>query len=133
MKAPLRLALTGDLSNRGVSCTAPELPEAVGQARDVDLVHTFSFSSSQGSVAIAGAVVRWLRDNMGIIKSSAEIGSLLIMTRLFCNRSHDLIIPCARRLISETLAATAGTSYGCYFVPAFSGLYAPYWEPSARG
>lgn len=34
---------------------------------------------------------------------------------------------------TETLAATAGTSYGCYFVPAFSGLYAPYWEPSARG
>ncbi|MEQ2198224.1 hypothetical protein XENOCAPTIV_009666, partial [Xenoophorus captivus] len=31
------------------------------------------------------------------------------------------------------LAAEAGTSYGCYFVPAFSGLYAPYWEPSARG
>uniref|UniRef100_A0A672IW90 Probable glycerol kinase n=1 Tax=Salarias fasciatus TaxID=181472 RepID=A0A672IW90_SALFA len=31
------------------------------------------------------------------------------------------------------LAAAAGTSYGCYFVPAFSGLYAPYWEPSARG
>uniref|UniRef100_H2SKL7 glycerol kinase n=1 Tax=Takifugu rubripes TaxID=31033 RepID=H2SKL7_TAKRU len=60
----------------------------------------------EGSVAIAGAVVRWLRDNLGIIKSSAEI---------------------------ETLAATAGTSYGCYFVPAFSGLYAPYWEPSARG
>uniref|UniRef100_H3DKE5 glycerol kinase n=1 Tax=Tetraodon nigroviridis TaxID=99883 RepID=H3DKE5_TETNG len=60
----------------------------------------------EGSVAIAGAVVRWLRDNMGIIQSSAEI---------------------------ETLAATAGTSYGCYFVPAFSGLYAPYWEPSARG
>lgn len=39
----------------------------------------FFFSSSQGSVAIAGAVVRWLRDNLGIIKSSAEIGSLFIM------------------------------------------------------
>ncbi|XP_068185257.1 glycerol kinase 3-like isoform X2 [Antennarius striatus] len=60
----------------------------------------------EGSVAIAGAVVRWLRDNMGIIQTSAEI---------------------------ETLAAAAGSSYGCYFVPAFSGLYAPYWEPSARG
>ena len=34
---------------------------------------------------------------------------------------------------SEKLAAAVGTSYGCYFVPAFSGLYAPYWEPSARG
>ena len=35
--------------------------------------------------------------------------------------------------LSEKLAAAAGTSHGCYFVPAFSGLYAPYWEPSARG
>uniref|UniRef100_A0A3B4TQ23 glycerol kinase n=1 Tax=Seriola dumerili TaxID=41447 RepID=A0A3B4TQ23_SERDU len=60
----------------------------------------------EGSVAIAGAVVRWLKDNMGIVQSSSEI---------------------------EILAAAAGTSYGCYFVPAFSGLYAPYWEPSARG
>uniref|UniRef100_A0AAR2IJX3 glycerol kinase n=1 Tax=Pygocentrus nattereri TaxID=42514 RepID=A0AAR2IJX3_PYGNA len=60
----------------------------------------------EGSVAIAGAVVRWLKENLGIIKSSSDI---------------------------EKLAATAGTSYGCYFVPAFSGLYAPYWEPSARG
>uniref|UniRef100_W5MW46 Probable glycerol kinase n=1 Tax=Lepisosteus oculatus TaxID=7918 RepID=W5MW46_LEPOC len=60
----------------------------------------------EGSVAIAGAVVQWLRDNLGIIQSSGEI---------------------------EKLAAKVGTSYGCYFVPAFSGLYAPYWEPSARG
>ncbi|XP_061483345.1 glycerol kinase isoform X3 [Rhineura floridana] len=60
----------------------------------------------EGSVAIAGAVVRWLRDNLGIAKSSNEV---------------------------EKLAAEVGTSYGCYFVPAFSGLYAPYWEPSARG
>jgi glycerol kinase len=36
-------------------------------------------------------------------------------------------------LILEKLAKEVGTSYGCYFVPAFSGLYAPYWEPSARG
>ncbi|XP_041858123.1 glycerol kinase-like isoform X2 [Melanotaenia boesemani] len=60
----------------------------------------------EGSVAIAGAVVRWLKDNLGIVQTSSEI---------------------------EKLAAAAGTSYGCYFVPAFSGLYAPYWEPSARG
>ncbi|KAI1885443.1 hypothetical protein AGOR_G00220260 [Albula goreensis] len=60
----------------------------------------------EGSVAIAGAVVRWLKDNLGIIQSTSEI---------------------------EKLASAAGTSYGCYFVPAFSGLYAPYWEPSARG
>ncbi|XP_030635976.1 glycerol kinase isoform X2 [Chanos chanos] len=60
----------------------------------------------EGSVAIAGAVVRWLKDNLGIIQTSSEL---------------------------EKLAAGVGTSYGCYFVPAFSGLYAPYWEPSARG
>lgn len=60
----------------------------------------------EGSVAIAGAVVRWLKDNLGIIQNSPEL---------------------------EKLAASVGTSYGCYFVPAFSGLYAPYWEPSARG
>ncbi|NXC77166.1 GLPK kinase, partial [Anhinga anhinga] len=60
----------------------------------------------EGSVAIAGAVVRWLRDNLGIVKTTEEV---------------------------EKLAAEVGTSYGCYFVPAFSGLYAPYWEPSARG
>ncbi|KAM7155982.1 glycerol kinase-like isoform 1-T1 [Molossus nigricans] len=60
----------------------------------------------EGSVAIAGALIRWLRDNLGIINSSEEV---------------------------EKLAKEVGTSYGCYFVPAFSGLYAPYWEPSARG
>uniref|UniRef100_A0A8W4FE71 glycerol kinase n=1 Tax=Sus scrofa TaxID=9823 RepID=A0A8W4FE71_PIG len=60
----------------------------------------------EGSVAIAGAVIRWLRDNLGIIKTSEE---------------------------SEKLAKEVGTSYGCYFIPAFSGLYAPYWEPTARG
>ncbi|EGW10742.1 glycerol kinase 2 [Cricetulus griseus] len=64
------------------------------------------FYALEGSVAIAGAVIRWLRDNFEIITTSEEI---------------------------ETLAKEAGTSYGCYFVPAFSGLYAPYWEPSARG
>ncbi|KAL2103138.1 hypothetical protein ACEWY4_000006 [Coilia grayii] len=65
-----------------------------------------AYYALEGSVAIAGAVVRWLKDNMGIIQTSADI---------------------------ERLASAVGTSYGCYFVPAFSGLYAPYWEPSARG
>ncbi|XP_004626876.1 glycerol kinase [Octodon degus] len=60
----------------------------------------------EGSIAITGALIRWLRDNLGIIKTSEEI---------------------------EKLAKEAGTSYDCYFVPAFSGLYAPYWKPSARG
>lgn len=60
----------------------------------------------EGSVAIAGGMVQWLRDNLGIIESSEDL---------------------------EQLAAQAGASCGCYFVPAFSGLYAPYWDPTARG
>ncbi|XP_032828752.1 glycerol kinase-like isoform X1 [Petromyzon marinus] len=65
-----------------------------------------TYYALEGSVAIAGAMVSWLRDNLGIIQTAADI---------------------------EKMAQLAGTSYGCYFVPAFSGLYAPYWEPSARG
>ncbi len=60
----------------------------------------------EGSVAIAGALVQWLRDNLGIIGSSAEI---------------------------ESLARSVKDNGGVYFVPAFSGLYAPYWKDSARG
>lgn len=60
----------------------------------------------EGSIAIAGALVQWLRDNLGIINTSAEV---------------------------ETLANTVEDSGGVYVVPAFSGLYAPYWKDSARG
>ncbi len=60
----------------------------------------------EGSVAITGALVQWLRDNLEIIKTSPEI---------------------------ETLAKTVDDNGGCYFVPAFSGLYAPYWKADARG
>ena len=60
----------------------------------------------EGSVAIAGALVQWLRDNLGIIQTSAEV---------------------------ETLAATVADNGGAYIVPAFSGLYAPYWKADARG
>lgn len=60
----------------------------------------------EGSVAIAGALVQWLRDNLGLIKHSSEI---------------------------EDLAASVNDNGGVYFVPAFSGLYAPYWERDARG
>ncbi|HBK98639.1 MAG TPA: glycerol kinase, partial [Microcoleaceae bacterium UBA10368] len=60
----------------------------------------------EGSIAIAGALVQWLRDNLGMIGTSAEV---------------------------ETLAKTVEDSAGVYFVPAFSGLYAPYWKDSARG
>ncbi len=60
----------------------------------------------EGSVAISGALVQWLRDNLGLIKSSPEI---------------------------EGLARTVEDNGGVYFVPAFSGLYAPYWKHDARG
>ena len=60
----------------------------------------------EGSVAITGALVQWLRDNLGLISASAEI---------------------------EALAREAEDNGDVYFVPAFSGLYAPHWKESARG
>jgi len=60
----------------------------------------------EGSVAVAGALVQWLRDNLGLIRKSSEI---------------------------EALAQTVEDNGGVYFVPAFSGLFAPYWKTSARG
>jgi glycerol kinase len=60
----------------------------------------------EGSVAITGALVQWLRDNFGLIEKSADI---------------------------EALARTVEDNGGVYIVPAFSGLYAPYWKHSARG
>jgi glycerol kinase len=60
----------------------------------------------EGSIAITGALIQWLRDNLGLIQSSAEV---------------------------ETLAASVEDNGGIYFVPAFSGLYAPYWKSDARG
>ncbi|MCQ4191138.1 glycerol kinase GlpK [Methylocystis suflitae] len=60
----------------------------------------------EGSIAIAGALVQWLRDNLGIIKESREI---------------------------ETLARSVPDNGDVYFVPAFSGLFAPRWRGDARG
>ncbi|WP_324678943.1 glycerol kinase GlpK [Hymenobacter sp. GOD-10R] len=60
----------------------------------------------EGSIFIAGAVVQWLRDNLGIIKNSAQV---------------------------EQLAKQVSSSEGVYFVPAFAGLGAPHWDPYARG
>ena len=60
----------------------------------------------EGSIAITGALVQWLRDNLGFIQQSAEI---------------------------ETLARSVDDNGGVYFVPAFSGLYAPHWKEHARG
>ncbi|MEA3359847.1 MAG: glycerol kinase GlpK [Thermodesulfobacteriota bacterium] len=60
----------------------------------------------EGSIAIAGALVQWLRDNIGLISNAQEI---------------------------EKLAGTVKDNGGTYFVPAFSGLFAPYWRSDARG
>jgi glycerol kinase len=60
----------------------------------------------EGSIAITGALVQWLRDNLGMIESSGDI---------------------------EALAKTVDDNGGVYFVPAFSGLFAPYWKSDARG
>src|SRR5215217_5328695 len=60
----------------------------------------------EGSIAITGALIQWLRDNLGLIQSSSEV---------------------------ETLAKSVQDNGGIYFVPAFSGLYAPYWKSDARG
>jgi glycerol kinase len=60
----------------------------------------------EGSVFVAGAVVQWLRDGLGIIKSSADV---------------------------EPLAASVSDNGGVYFVPAFTGVGSPHWDPYARG
>jgi glycerol kinase len=60
----------------------------------------------EGSIAVTGALIQWLRDNLGIIQTSAAV---------------------------EPLAATVSDNGGVYFVPAFSGLFAPYWKNDARG
>ena len=60
----------------------------------------------EGSVAVTGALVQWLRDNLGLIETAAAV---------------------------EALAASVPDSDGCVIVPAFSGLFAPRWRPDARG
>lgn len=60
----------------------------------------------EGSVAVAGSLVQWMRDNLGMIEQSSDI---------------------------QTLAETVEDNGGVYFVPAFSGLFAPYWRDDARG
>jgi glycerol kinase len=68
--------------------------------------HQKAVYALEGSIAIAGALVQWLRDNLGLVSNSAEV---------------------------EVLARTVEDNGGIYFVPAFSGLFAPYWRSDARG
>ncbi|PPK97451.1 glycerol kinase [Kineococcus xinjiangensis] len=60
----------------------------------------------EGSIAVTGSLIQWLRDNLGLISTAPEV---------------------------ETLARTVEDNGGCYFVPAFSGLFAPHWRSEARG
>jgi glycerol kinase len=60
----------------------------------------------EGSIAVTGSLIQWMRDNLGIISHASQI---------------------------EKLAASVDDNGGAYFVPAFSGLFAPYWRPDARG
>ena len=60
----------------------------------------------EGAIAVTGSLIQWLRDNLGIISSAAEV---------------------------EDLARTVPDNGGCYLVPAFSGLFAPHWRSDARG
>jgi glycerol kinase len=60
----------------------------------------------EGSIAVTGSLIQWLRDNLGIISTAGEV---------------------------ETLAASVDDNGDVYFVPAFSGLFAPHWRPDARG
>jgi glycerol kinase len=87
-------------------------PQPVDSAGGLITTVAYKLGSAQptyaleGSIAITGALVQWFRDNLGLIGSAPEI---------------------------ETLARTVQDSGGCYFVPAFSGLFAPYWRSDARG
>jgi len=60
----------------------------------------------EGSIAVTGSLIQWLRDNLGLIRSAAEV---------------------------EELARSVPDNGGCYLVPAFSGLFAPHWRADARG
>ena len=70
------------------------------------IFNLFMVNYFQGSIAITGAAVKWLRDSLGLIETASE---------------------------TEKLASSVSDNGDVYFVPAFSGLFAPYWEMNARG
>lgn len=105
----------GDVKNTyGTGCFLLQNIGTLPEISDHGLVTTVAFQvedgpayyALEGSVAVAGSLVQWLRDNLGIIRTSEEV---------------------------EALAGSVQDNGGVYFVPAFSGLYAPYWRPDARG
>jgi glycerol kinase len=104
----------GDVkSTYGTGCFALVNTGGVATASNNRLLATAGYRAKgktayaiEGSIFIAGAVVQWLRDALGVIRNAAEV---------------------------EALAGTAKPADGLYFVPAFTGLGAPYWDPDARG
>ena len=103
----------GDVkSTYGTGCFALVNTGAVAPASVNRLLATAGYRAKgqtayaiEGSIFIAGAVVQWLRDALGVIRNAGEV---------------------------EALASTAKPAVGLYFVPAFTGLGAPYWDPDAR-
>jgi glycerol kinase len=104
----------GDVkSTYGTGCFALVNTGAVVPSSNNRLLATAGYRANgqtayaiEGSIFIAGAVVQWLRDALGVIRNAGEI---------------------------ESLTSTAKPADGLYFVPAFTGLGAPYWDPDARG
>jgi glycerol kinase len=94
----------GLLTTVGYSFAPHLMPPSAGNNYQSDFEGTFY--ALEGSIAVTGSLVQWLRDNLGIIARSDEV---------------------------EALAASVPDNGDVYFVPAFSGLYAPYWRTDARG
>lgn len=105
----------GDVKNTyGTGCFLLQNTGTTAETSSHGLVSTVAYQvedepahyALEGSVAVAGSLVQWLRDNLGLIQTSEEI---------------------------ERLAGSVEDNGGVYFVPAFSGLYAPHWRSDARG
>jgi len=104
----------GDAKNTyGTGCFLLQHTGGEPAASDAGLVSTVAYAlpgavayALEGSIAIAGAAVQWLRDDLGLIRTAEETAGL---------------------------AASVADAGGVYFVPAFSGLFAPYWDMTARG
>ncbi len=92
------LVNTGEKPIRSKNGLLTTLAYRIGEAKPVYAL--------EGSIAVAGALVQWFRDNVGLVDTAPDI---------------------------EALAGSVKDNGGCYFVPAFSGLFAPYWRADARG
>ncbi|CAI5479156.1 unnamed protein product [Closterium sp. Yama58-4] len=96
----------GSRSETGAEERTEEPSSGMGRSASSSGGSGTCYYALEGSIAIAGAAVQWLRDNLGIIASTREV---------------------------ESLAASVPNTGGVYFVPAFSGLFAPRWREDARG